>query len=163
MSEEYLKNFIKLSEAIYDSAEEILIKPSKTWNDNILKKEWFDKNCYSNKYITMSPGWYWIACDLNFEEVKKLNSSNDALRRNACKIGELSRKNIKTFGAEYLCKLDDDGKQIIYNGHQNNVVIRLRQHFNLNNDSTGALGLNCYPLSKKTGKLGFLENLISKD
>lgn len=155
MPEDYLKDFIKLAETIYDNSEELVLKPLETWNKEILRKEWFRNNGHEDKYITQSPGWYWIACDINFEELKQVYCPTQYLRGKACRIGELSKKNYKTFGKEYLCKTEDDDRQIIYNGHQQNVIIRLRQHFFLNNDRTGALGLNCYPLSHKSWKVRF--------
>ena len=155
MPKEYLKDLIKLSEAIFENSEELLLQPSKDWSNDILKKEWFSDNGFENKYISRSPGWYWIACDISFEELKNLICTSEDLPGGACKIGEVSTKNYKTFGEEYLCKLDDSNRRIIYNGHQSNVVIRAREHFTLNNDKTGALGLKYYPLSKKNWKIRF--------
>lgn len=155
MPEEYLKDLINLSKVIYENAEEIHLDPSDTWDESLFLKSWFMDSDNQDKYITQSPGWYWIGANTSFDELKQLNCPAEELPGGACNIGELSATNYKTFGEEYLCKIDDSNRRIIYNGHQSNVVIRIRQHFTLKNDSTGALGLNHYPLNKKNWKIRF--------
>jgi len=150
MAENYLKTLIHLSENIYECSEKIDVQPSELWNDDFFKKDWFKQTNNNNKYITQSPGWYWIGCNVSFEELQKTEVSfNETLPKSGCKIKALSKANYKTFGEQYLCKLDDFESRIIYNGHQGNILTRIRQHFTLNNENTGALGLKYYPMSGK--------------
>ena len=60
-----------------------------------------------------------------------------------------------------LC-VHNRGSTVIYNGHQGNVVGRIRTHFSLNNNRTGALGIKHYSLSCNNWKAKiFTSQLIS--
>lgn len=154
MPEEYLKDLINLSKAIYENAEEIYLDPSDTWDEDMFLKDWFMGSDNKDKYITQSPGWYWIGCDISFSELMDLNCPQ-GLPTKACELGKLSKENYKTFGEDYLCKVDDKSYNIIYNGHENRIIPRLRIHFTLKNNHTGALGLRHYDLSRKNWKIRF--------
>ncbi len=150
MPEEYLKSLIELSKEIFKNAETIKLGPEESWNEEFFKKQWFEDTKNEMKYITQSPGWYWIGCDVGFEELKRIELlKGKKLPKSACKIKELAQANYSTFGNEYLCNLDESGTRIIYNGHQGSVIQRIRQHFTLNNENTGALGLKYYPMFQK--------------
>ncbi len=150
MPENYLKDLISLSDEIFKNAEKVKVKPTEMWDDDFFKKQWFDGTANGDKYFSTSPGWYWIGCDVSFQELQKMEVLREKnLPKGACKIKELAIANYNTFGEEYLCKLDESESRIIYNGHQGNVISRIRQHFTLNNENTGALGLKYYPMFEK--------------
>lgn len=65
-----------------------------------------------------------------------------------CDIGSFLCENKKVFGISLLCS-SESGITVVYNGHHEKVTSRFRAHFALNNNNTGALGINHYPLSKK--------------
>lgn len=46
-----------------------------------------------------------------------------------------------------LCKHDNAGFLVTYNGHEDNVFARIRSHCALNNNKTGAIGFEKYPIS----------------
>jgi len=69
MPEEYLKSLIELSKEIFNKAETIKLDPKESWNEEFFKKQWFEDTNNEKKYITQSPGWYWIGCDIDFKEL----------------------------------------------------------------------------------------------
>lgn len=146
-------NLIKIAEEIWSHRIVLETIPSEKWNNNFLKKKWFDD--YPGIYVSKSPGWYWIGCKVEHEELLHLNLiKKGALAKGACEIPSVAKDNIKTFGSN-LCRKDEEGCQIIYNGHQGSVLSRLRQHFVLKNQNTGAIGLNYYPLSNREWTISF--------
>tara|TARA_R100000935_G_scaffold58869_1_gene98826 strand:+ start:9428 stop:10036 length:609 start_codon:yes stop_codon:yes gene_type:complete len=159
MPEDYLKSLIELSTEIFKNAVTVKVDPEESWNEDFFKKQWFKDTNNNKRYITQSPGWYWIGCDIGFEELQEMQLLKEKeLPKSACEISELSLKNYRTFGEDYLCKLDVNGTRIIYNGHQGSVITRIRQHFTLNNENTGALGLKYYPLSQKKWVIRYFGN-----
>jgi hypothetical protein len=73
------------------------------------------------------------------------------------------KSNLYLFGSN-ICTISDQGFTIVYNGHQNSVISRLRQHFQLHNAKTGALGLNHYPLSNHEWQIRyFSESMINQE
>ena len=154
MPEEYLRSLIKLSEEIFKNAEIIEVDPVESWEDDFFKEQWFHDTQNGDKYFKKSPGWYWISSNATFEELKALECPED-LPAKACDIGALAIKNYKIFGEDYLCKKNDKNARIIYNGHQSNVIYRIREHFMLKNQKTGAIGLRYYPFYKNRWQIRF--------
>ena len=111
------------------------------WKKDVFLKSWVD-NKYPGEYKN-EPGLYWIATDVKLETFKKLSKPSD-LPNNACDFARTTQNSLNLFKndiAHYKSNIP-----VIYNGHRNKVFSRLRAHFGLNNDNTGALGINYYPL-----------------
>jgi len=68
-------------------------------------------------------------------------------------MGQTAQANWTTFGSELLCNTRDDGMLVVYNGHEKSVCDRVRAHFALNNDRTGALGLRHFALHGRKWEL----------
>ena len=97
-------------------------------------------------------GWYWFSVDLTFNELQSLDRPA-TLPMNGCDIGETTRSNLEVFGPDFLCQATDDGLLTVYNGHEKSIRDRVRAHFTLNNDRTGALGLRHFMLHERTWML----------
>jgi hypothetical protein len=138
-----------LSKEIWKNSTTVKINPQEAWDMDFFLKPWFYNNGYEEKYTPTSPGWYWIGCDIDIQELESIYPTiKGKLPKSACIINELAKQNLQTFGSNSLCKKNENDCLIIYNGHQSNVIQRIRQHFMLNNDKTGAIGLRHYPMSK---------------
>ncbi|MEH6659830.1 hypothetical protein [Leeuwenhoekiella marinoflava] len=138
-----MQNLTTIAEIIWQNRVSFNIEPKEIWDSTILTEKWFKSTKELNTvYTSGAPGWYWISLETSFEELQKLNS--DTCKKAGCKIDKVAASNLALFTEKLLCKKDDKGMLIIYNGHQNKVLSRLRQHFVLNNDGTGALGFNAY-------------------
>ena len=157
-------NLITLVENIWDNRTTIDVEPKELWHDDFFKKKWFTDSENDSKYVSKSPGWYWIGCNIEYEELKTLIPTDPKkLPRNACSIKTLTEENLSIFGSQNLCSLNEQNCLIIYNGHQAGTIGRIREHFMLNNENTGALGLKYYPLSNRKWTLSyFTEKHIDK-
>lgn len=77
--------------------------------------------------------------NMNYDELHAVEKP-PSLPEKACNIGLLSHANKEVFGVSLLCA-NESGIMVVYNGHEANVTSRIRTHFALNNNSTGALGI----------------------
>ncbi len=137
-----------LASEIWKNSTVMEITPTEIWDEDFFLKQWFDNNEHNDKYTKTSPGWYWIGCEIDFQDLKDISPTVEKeLQKSACKISDLARRNFQTFSTKNLCKKNKNASLIIYNGHQSNIINRVRQHFMLNNNRTGAIGLRYYPLS----------------
>lgn len=153
-------NISELSNLIWENSAEIPFGNSVTWEENTFLKSWFETNNLMEAYEGSSPGWYWFICNMSYQEIHDLQRPN-SLPTSGCDFGLTAHENIETFGEYRLCNNDTCGP-VIYNGHEGNVIGRIRTHFNLNNGRTGALGIKHYPLSSQTWIARvFTTNLIS--
>lgn len=148
-----MNDLLKLSSEIWANSIEIEFGSTEIWVDNSLTKKWFEDNLYSTFWPGQSPGWYWLSVDLTYSELHSLTRPS-TLPNSGCDFGLLTHQNTDTFGSHLLCK-HSENRVVIYNGHEGNVASRIRTHFNLNNNSTGALGIRHYPLSNKIWKVNF--------
>ncbi len=149
-------NLITLAETIWENRTTVEVAPKDLWDDNFFKKKWFTESENGSKYVSKSPGWYWIGCNIDYEDLKTLVPQETAvLPRNACSIKTLTEENLSTFGNQNLCSINEQKCLIIYNGHQAGTIGRIREHFMLNNQHTGALGLKHYPLSNRKWTLSY--------
>lgn len=117
----------------------------ENWNGQLFTKEWGDSLERKIAWRTYGSGWYWFLVDMSLAEVRALERPS-TLPLKGCDMGALSRSNWDTFGAELLCKASDDGRLVVYNGQDDSVCSRVRAHFTLENDRTGALGIKHFPL-----------------
>ncbi len=71
-------------------------------------KPWFYSNEHNEKYITTSPGWYWIGCNIDIQELETIYPTVEGkLPKSACIINELAKKNLETFSSNILCKKNE--------------------------------------------------------
>lgn len=146
----------KLADVIFENATSFTIEEEDQWDGKVLTKTWFLNNqVLKDKYTSQAPGWYWIGADINFDRLKFIKPFDNCAKDSGCNIQDVVNANLRTFGNNLICKENEDGFIILYNGHQGKVIQRLRQHFVLNNNNTGALGLNAYPLSSHKWRIWY--------
>jgi len=154
-------NISNITVSIWNNCEEISFGETDSWNENTFRKKWFIENNIAGKWDSGSPGWYWFISSISYADLAKLTKPS-TLPSSGCDFGSTSGENINTFNEDNLSTLNN-GNIVVYNGHEGNVMSRIRTHFNLNNNRTGALGIKHYPLSKYEWKVKFFtQNLIVK-
>lgn len=141
---------IELIDIIWDSTTIIEFGDINNWDENTFKSGWFDDFLNPELGITKPnrPGLYWFETNTNLSILERPLS----LPVNGCHFLETSELINSIFGTPLLT-LGKDGSRIIYNGHEKNVMSRVRSHFSLANDMTGALGLSHYPVSNNNWRL----------
>ena len=138
-------NLSETAKVIYNNAKEILITKD-IHNNEIFTQNWL-KNTTNNNLKNLA-GWYWIKTDLELNLLTKLEPQNQREKGSVFNITTQNNQNI--FDKDLI------NKTYFYNGHAKNIVSRLRNHFYLQNDKTGALGINAYPILKNhTITVGF--------
>lgn len=108
---------------------------------NTFQKNWFNSNGHYWIAGNNRPGWYWFEVDLSIAQLKSTVRPTN-LTRGGCDIGETAGVNDAVFGRD-LCQAKS-GLEVIYNGQEANVLSRIRSHFAVSNQKTGALGINKY-------------------
>jgi len=152
-------NISEISNLIWENSVEIPFGVTVAWDLDTFKKGWFTSNDLLSLYESRSPGWYWFSCNIPYQQLHDTQRPT-ALPQTGCDFGLTSHENIETFGERNLCVNDGDNA-VIYNGHEGNVMSRLRTHFSLNNGRTGALGIKHYHLSNQNWKANiFTASLI---
>lgn len=134
------------------------------WPNDVFRAYWFRKNnasCWAQ--TSKASGWYWFEIEMKSQDIANLQKPT-SLPQNACDFGSVSSKNIKLFGEE-ICQIKSH-LHVVYNGHEKNVLSRIRSHFAVANDKTGALGIRYFPLSNKNWAVsvfhkGILETITS--
>lgn len=130
-------NLSRIAKVVYDNSKEIEV------TKDIYSKEVFTQNWLKDeakKNFKNVEGLYWIKTNLNFDHLSKLRPENQ--REKGSFFYVTAQNNFKIFDRELI------NKTYFYNGHAKNIVSRLRNHFYLKNDKTGALGINAYPILK---------------
>ena len=142
-------NLIELIEEIWDNSNSVEFGGEQNWleNANTFKKDWFTSKdiIYPN-----APGLYWFSSNINLKSIER--PTNFPL--NGCDINLVYANSSRIFHKEILTKKIGSWK-VIYNGHESNVANRIRSHFALNNDRTGALGLRHYNQPLKRWKVSY--------
>ena len=141
-----MKKLTEIASLIWESSVQISFGQIPKWDEDIFLKKWvYSQENLSYKALSL-PGWYWLSCDLSYEELQALEKPTN-LPTKGCDFGEVSRNNFNTFGVDYLCRTDGQNL-VVYNGHEGDKVLsRIRAHFSLKNQNTGALGIKHYDLS----------------
>lgn len=121
---------------------------SEFWQENLFTKAWAEAQDPAVPFRTYQAGWYWLITDLSVQELQAVPRPG-SLPHKGCDISALSCSNSKIFGPTLLCAPDATNKVVVYNGHEGRVCDRVRSHFSLKNDRTGALGLKHYSLQKR--------------
>ena len=88
-------------------------------------------------------GWYWIETDADIASIPRPTG----LPAKGCDFSPTAEENQRIFPMEMRTKVNAANLRIVYNGHENKVISRVRAHFILNSSTTGALGIYHYPLS----------------
>ena len=115
------------------------------WSDDLFTATWANARDPKLAWRTYKAGWYWFLANVSLSELHAVQRP-DSLPKKGCDIGALSLANSEIFGTELLCKQSEDGQLVVYNGHEGMVCDRVRAHFALMNNQTGALGLKHFPL-----------------
>ncbi len=140
-------NISEIAEYVWDNSQVVCFGNTPQWDTYLFKDVWRKNQSFSKSWKEAGAGWYWFISDMTYDELHSC-SKPATLPDKGCNIGLLSHENREIFGDALLCT-PIDSKVVIYNGHESNVTARLRSHFALNNNQTGAIGLKHYPLSNK--------------
>lgn len=89
------------------------------------------------------PGWYWFETDVRVVSLTTLVKPGN-LPKSARDFGYVSKSNVALFDGEICQKKSNI--DVVYNGHDANVLSRIRAHF-LGINGNGALGIQYYSLS----------------
>lgn len=137
----------EIADYVWSRSQEISFGDVDQWNEDLFTKKWVKDEPFERAWNDSGAGWYWFSVGMNYEELHGIQKPQ-TLPDKACNFGLISHENKQVFGASLLCA-SESGYFVVYNGHEANVTSRIRAHFALNNNSTGALGIKHYPLSAK--------------
>lgn len=140
-------NIAAIANHVWLQSHTVAFGKTNSWPDDLFTKSWADATEPKLLWRTYQAGWYWLLVDLTLAELKMIERPT-TLPPKGCDIGALSRSNDETFGADLLCKPGENGSLVVYNGHESKISDRVRAHFALNSDSTGAIGLKHFSLHK---------------
>ncbi len=137
----------EIADYVWVNSQEIEFGEIEAWDETLFTSQWAKGKSIEVAWKESGAGWYWFLVNMNYDELHEVVKPS-TLPDKGCNIGLLAHDNKEVFGAPLLCK-PESGITVIYNGHEANVTARIRAHFALNNNSTGALGIKHYPLSSK--------------
>jgi hypothetical protein len=137
-------NITEIAKQVWLQSHQFEFGQSEAWPENLFTKTWADAQEPAVPWRTYTAGWYWFLVDMEFADLHSLQ--RPSLPEKGGDIGTLSHENAETFGPELLCKSHANGELVVYNGHEGSVCDRVRSHFWLNNNRTGALGLKHFSL-----------------
>ena len=133
---------IEIADLIFNNSTQVSFGTSEIWADDTFKANWFKNQKLQRPN---AGGLYWFLTDATItDEIRP-----QTLTAKGCDFGLTSRTNLEIFHSNLLTNINSLGLRVIYNGHENNVMDRVRQHFSLSNQNTGALGIRHYNLSDK--------------
>ncbi len=139
-------NIVEIAKYAWAHSHPIRFGLAPTWDPALFTGPWAKAQNPTLDWNSFGPGWYWFSVTMSYSEIHDVRKP-PTLPQNGCDIGSLSHANSEIFGCALLCQPDDQGAIVVYNGHEGNVAARVRAHFALNNDRTGALGLKHFALS----------------
>lgn len=141
-------NILEIAEYVWLHSETFAFGRTESWDPDLFTQSWAETRHPPLIWSTYGPGWYWFRVTMKCAELFAVPKPV-TLPKAGCDIGSVSQANTKTFGKNLLCQPDDTGGLVVYNGHEGRVSNRVRGHFALNNDRTGALGLKHFALSRE--------------
>lgn len=141
-------NIAEIAEYVWINSQVIEFGNSPQWDLELFTKSWSKSQSLTESWKAHGSGLYWFSIKMQYPDLHAVQKPS-TLPESGCDIGLLSHANHDLFGSNLLCKHDDDGWLAIYNGHEADITARVRAHFFLNNNKTGALGLKHYQLSNK--------------
>lgn len=139
-------NISAIADYVWNNCLEYAFGADSDWQEDLFLAGWATNQGVDAQWREMKEGWYWFCAKASYEDLHKLKKPS-SLPAKGCDFGLITRENQNVFGAELLCKPSEDEWLVVYNGHEKNIKGRVRSHFSLNNDRTGALGLCHYPVS----------------
>lgn len=145
-------NIADIADYVWTNCLEYSFGGDSVWNGDLFLADWAKEKGIEAQWREMTEGWYWFCVKTSYQKLHGLKRPA-SLPANGCDFGLTTHENERTFGAELLCRSSNDGWLTVYNGHEKSVKSRVRSHFALNNDRTGALGLRHYPISAWQWKL----------
>lgn len=131
-----------IAQICWDNRASISFGNVTSWPDNVFQKAWF--KIYAPELWVVggdAPGWYWFETNVPVADLQVLAKPQN-LPNFACDFGSVSTSNVALFDMEICQKKSNIC--VVYNGEQKKVFDRIRSHFSLSNNSTGALGLKHY-------------------
>lgn len=138
-------NLTEAAEYCWKNRKKIQFGAVEDWDSATFQKAWFDRQAEKHWIVGKNrPGWYWFELDLPLAQIAKLERPL-GLTAKSCNFGETTRTNSQVFAAD-LCHKKSN-LSVVYNGHEANVLSRIRSHFCVKNEETGALGIRQYSLS----------------
>ena len=137
----------EIADYIWRNSQAIPFGENDAWDSDLFTSKWSTGKTFELAWKKAGAGWYWFSVGMSYAELHAVAKPH-TLPDKGCNIGLLAHDNNEVFGSPLLCSHDDE-ITVVYNGHEANVTSRIRAHFALNNNSTGALGIKHYPLSHK--------------
>lgn len=137
----------EIADYIWRNSLTISFGEKDAWDSDLFTSKWSKGKTFEQAWKEAGAGWYWFSVGMNYVELHAVEKPQ-ALPDKGCNIGLLAHDNNEVFGNTLLCA-HEDSIAVVYNGHEANVTSRIRAHFALNNNGTGALGIKHYPLSQK--------------
>ncbi|MBP7808648.1 MAG: hypothetical protein KA163_05110 [Bacteroidia bacterium] len=137
---------LELVDLAYQNANEVEFGNSPAWDTETFTSNWFSTR---NSIQPSAPGLYWFISDAVLNNLVR----PAGLPLKGCDFTHTSNLLMTHFGEDLITRMDNSNLKVVYNGHEKNVMGRVRSHFALNNPLTGALGLNYYSLSQYNWRL----------
>jgi len=141
-------NFLEIADYIWKNSAEISFGNTNSWNPDL-----FTVNG-NHERIPSRPGWYWFLIQKSYQDLAMIPRPR-RLPSNGCNISSMTQYNQLLFSMDLLVAPDNEKFLVIYNGHEKKVSNRIRSHYSLNNNLTGALGIIHYPLSTAQWKVKY--------
>lgn len=155
-------NINEIAEYIWEKSKTIDFGSKDDWPQDLFTKKWVKGKPCEDVWNKSGAGWYWFLLDMKYNELHQIQKPS-SLPQNGCDIGAMTHNNRDVFKDTLLCKADNSGMIVVYNGHEKNVTARIRSHYFLNNNRTGALGIMHYPLSKQQWQVKFFSTPCFKE
>lgn len=117
------------------------------WPDELFRHVWFQgTRAGRSVWTTKRCGWYWVEFrgEAGIQQVFTTGVSRaDDAPEKARDFESTALQNVQMFD-DLLCHRLS-GLRVVYNGHESDVLRRVRAHVAVSNDKTGALGIRYYP------------------
>lgn len=139
-------NISDIANYIWINSVEYSFGGKSDWLENLFLADWAKTQGIQDQWREMKEGWYWFCAKTTYSDLRDLKKPS-SLPAKGCDIGLITHENEGVFGEELLCHPSKEGWLPIYNGHEKNIKERVRAHFALSSDRTGALGICHYSVS----------------
>ncbi len=157
---------VDAAEYVWEHSKELQFGNEHEWDCKTFTSKWIDAKYPDVRQGTTTSGLYWFQVkNHTASDFKNLSTPGNQLQ-NAVDIPRVASDNLEIFTLDNLCAPDNQKVLTIYNGHEKNVFSRMRSHFSLNNDKTGAIGFEKNAISYmdfrvKVFHQGFITNDLS--
>lgn len=132
---------------VWDNSKIIEFGGTPNWDIDTFTSKWIDKNTNGDiKRLNKASGFYWFSItNMDETDFKKILTPNN-FPKNGIRFSERANEVTRIF--THNIYKQNENELVFYNGHESSVFNRIRSHFSLNNDKTGALGIGKYKLSQ---------------